>query len=149
MHGADGVDCEFCGPDAFADAEVRIENELCVYAGGRLGAEHETLPGSGIVVPKAHRESPFDLTPDEWVATRELVVVARRRNDERWSPDGFNLIWNVGAVGGQQVAHVHLHLVARFHDEPYAGRGARWWLKQPENLRPDPLAPGLGGAPPA
>lgn len=64
--------------------------------------------------------------------------------DERLNPDGYNLIWNVGPIAGQEVAHVHLHLIPRFHDEPLAGRGARWHLKQPENRRVDPAAPGHG-----
>lgn len=66
--------------------------------------------------------------------------------DERLSPDGYNLVWNVMPDAGQEVAHVHLHLIPRFHDEPYAGRGARWLLKQRENLRLVPLARGFGRA---
>lgn len=148
MQGRDGVDCDFCGPDVFTGAEVQIENDFCKFVAGRLGPEHETPPGSGLVVPFIHRETPFDLTPDEWAATGMLVAEARNVLDERWQPDGYNLIWNVGTVGGQEVAHVHLHVVGRFHDEPYAGRGARWWLKQPENRRPDPFAPGRAGSTP-
>ncbi len=64
--------------------------------------------------------------------------------DERLRPDGYNLIWNVKPDAGQEVAHVHLHLVPRFNDEPFTGRGARWHLKQPDNRRRDPLAPGKG-----
>src|SRR5690606_34840300 len=101
-----------------------------------------TLPGSGIICPKAHRETPFELTPDEWVDTQVILVQAKAAIDQRWKPDGYNLIWNIGPVGGQGVAHVHLLLVPRFRDEPFAGRGARWHLKQPENRRPDRSAPG-------
>lgn len=34
------------------------------------------LPGSGIIVPKAHRPSPFDFTPEEWAATHSLLLKA-------------------------------------------------------------------------
>jgi len=44
---------------------------------------------------------------------------------EYCDPDGFTLGWNVGAVAGQHVFHVHLHVVARFADESNAGRGIR------------------------
>ena len=144
MRGVGGRDCPFCGPHAFDDASVRIENDLCIYASGSSLEPPETLPGAGIVIPKAHRESPFELTHEEWTATGSMLAEARAVVHQRWSPDGYNLIWNVGRAGGQNVAHVHLHLIPRYHDEPYAGRGARWWLKQLDNRRPDPLAPGRG-----
>jgi hypothetical protein len=35
-------------------------------------------------------------------------------------------------------------VLLRFADEPRAGYGIRWWLRQPENRRPDPAAPGTG-----
>jgi histidine triad (HIT) family protein len=145
MHGEDGIDCEFCGIESFANAGLLIEDEHCFYAG--FGpVDPDVLPGSGIVVPRAHRESPFELTAAEWTATHSLIRRAKAAVDDRLRPDGYNLIWNVGDDGGQSQAHVHLHLIPRFHDEPYAGRGARWWLKQPENRRPVPHAPGLGQA---
>jgi hypothetical protein len=53
----------------------------------------------------------------------------------RPQPDGWNIGWNVEEVGGQDVMHAHCHLVPRYGDEAYAGRGMRWWLKQPENAR--------------
>jgi histidine triad (HIT) family protein len=53
--------------------------------------------------------------------------------DERYHPDGYNVGWNCGAVGGQIAMHAHLHVIPRFRQEPYAGRGIRYWLKQPEN----------------
>jgi hypothetical protein len=31
---------------------------------------------------------------------------------------------------GQEVMHAHLHVIPRFADEPYAGRGIRFLLKQ-------------------
>ena len=40
------------------------------------------------------------------------------------------------------MSHAHLHVIPRFDDEPQAGRGIRWAIKQTNNLRPDPDAPG-------
>jgi histidine triad (HIT) family protein len=51
-------------------------------------------------------------------------------------PDGFNVGWNCGPVGGQVIPHAHLHVIPRFADEPYAGKGIRHWLKQESNRRP-------------
>jgi len=145
VHGADGVACDFCNVATFRDAQLLIENELCFYASNVTPGDR-ILPGSGLVIPRAHRENPFDLTPEEWLATRSLLAHAKSLVDQRLRPDGYTLLWNVGRDAGQEVAHVHLHLIPRFHDEPYAGKGARWWLKQEYNRRPDPASPGLGRA---
>ncbi|MFB4288808.1 HIT family protein [Nonomuraea sp. ATR24] len=52
------------------------------------------------------------------------------------APDGWNVGWNVGPVGGQSVAHAHCHLVPRYAGEPFAGRGIRAWIKDPANRPP-------------
>lgn len=145
MRGTDGVDCPFCALDEFRDSDLFIETNHCLFASNGFEAP-DVLPGSGIVIPKTHRETPFELTPDEWSDTRVLLTGAKAVIDERFRPDGYNLIWNVGTDGGQEVAHVHLHLIPRFHDEPLAGKGARAHLKDPTNRRPDPSAPGQGHA---
>jgi diadenosine tetraphosphate (Ap4A) HIT family hydrolase len=53
--------------------------------------------------------------------------------DERYHPDGYNVGWNCGTVGGQIDMHAHMHVIPRFRQEPYAGRGIRYWMKQPAN----------------
>jgi histidine triad (HIT) family protein len=97
--------------------------------------EGEFLRGSGAIIPKAHRPTVFELTPDEIVATFELLRQARPLLDERYKPDGFNIGWNCYAAGGGG-PHAHLHLLLRFWDEPKAGQGIRWPLRQPDNRRP-------------
>lgn len=143
MHGENGIDCDFCDLEALRRSELFIDGDLVFFAANSFGAT-EVLPGRGLICPYAHREAPFDLTPDEWAATHRVMAEAKRIIDERLQPDGYNLVANVGADAGQTVAHAHLHVIPRFHDEPLAGRGARWHLKQPDNRRPDPTAPGQG-----
>lgn len=93
----------------------------------------ESPPGSLMVLPRAHRVAPWDLSVDEWSATQSLLRMMKLRVDEQHRPDGWNVGWNVGPVGGQSVEHAHCHLVPRYRDELYAGKGLRWWFKQPEN----------------
>jgi len=53
--------------------------------------------------------------------------------DEHYHRDGYNVGWNCWPAGGQIDMHAHMHVMPRFRQEPYAGRGIRFWLKQPTN----------------
>ena len=69
----------------------------------------------------------------EIVATFRLLALVKAQLDARWRPDGYNVGWNCGAVGGQTVMHAHLHVIPRFAQEPLAGQGIRAWLKSDAN----------------
>jgi diadenosine tetraphosphate (Ap4A) HIT family hydrolase len=128
---------------------VYFENEFCVYASTRDPRDPpDVLPGSGIVIPIAHRASPFDFTAEEWLATGELLVKAKAVQDARLAPDGYFLSWSPFPRVDEDVKHMHahLHVVPRFDDEPLANEGGRSAIKVPENVRPDPLRPGSGRA---
>lgn len=123
--------CPFCHPEGDANQKVVLENEFCRF----LQQPQKVLVGSGVIVPKQHRETLFDLTDEEWMATFSLVKQAKQLLDVRYHPQGYNLGWNTGRVAGQEVLHVHLHVIPRFEDEPLAGKGIRHWIKQAENSR--------------
>jgi histidine triad (HIT) family protein len=128
-------------------AEVYRENEHCVYSSTRDPRDtSDVLPGCGVIVPIEHRASPFDFTPEQWATTRELLLAAKEEWDERLAPDGYTLIWNCAAASGQETGHAHLHVIPPFDDEPLAGAGGRSAIELPENVRPDPFAPGNGRA---
>ena len=111
---------------------VILANELCLF----LQEPQRVLVGSGLIVPRAHRPTLFDLDADEWAATHSLLRQARELLDGLHRPQGYNVGWNVGATAGQEIFHAHLHVIPRFEDEPLAGKGIRYWLKQPGNARP-------------
>lgn len=127
--------CPFCQPAYDVKQRIVLENVSCRFL------QHETaqgvLEGSGVIVPKEHRSSPFELTAQEWHDTQELLVRARALLDASLAPDGYTLGWNVGEASNQSIGHSHLHVIPRFNDEPHAGKGLRHWLKQPENRRPE------------
>jgi histidine triad (HIT) family protein len=140
-------DCVFCGLTQFRAAEVCIENAFCLYASTRDPRDPpDVLPGCGVIIPLAHRLSPFDFTPEEWAATHELLLEAKAAQDERRAPDGYTLVWNCFSEVGQPPHHAHLHVIPRFDDEPLTDRGGRSAIKAPENRRPDPWRPGNGRA---
>jgi len=124
--------CPFCNIHLIPQQRVVLSSELCLF----LQMPQEVLAGSGVIVPKAHRETLFDLTPEEWQDTYALLQKVKALLDDQLAPDGYNVGWNSGKVAGQHIAHAHLHVIPRFADEPYAGKGIRHWLKQPENRRP-------------
>ncbi len=125
--------CPFCLP-LLDPAEIALGNAHCLF----LRGDEPVLVGSGMIIPRAHRETVFDLTPAEWAATFALLQAAKALLDAQYKPAGYNVGWNTGAVGGQTVFHAHLHVIPRYPDEPLAGKGIRHWLKQESNRRPDP-----------
>jgi histidine triad (HIT) family protein len=122
-------DCPFCLPAI--EPQIVVSDARCYAIWSR-----ETPEGSAMVLPRAHRPTMFDLTVDEWVSTRRLLDELRALIVARHHPDGWNVGWNVEPVGGQSIPHAHCHLVPRYADEPYAGRGIRAWLKEPGNRPP-------------
>ena len=126
--------CPFCRPEADPLQHVVLETTHCRLL--RHDGEQAVLRGSCVIVPKAHRESPFELTKQEWTELHVLLRQAKAHLDRELRPAGYTLGWNVGPVSHQTIPHAHLHVIPRYSDEPYAGRGLRHWLKQPENRRP-------------
>ena len=124
------MDCPFCPPKV-NDNVILLEDDLNLF----IDLEHSVLQGSGIIVPRAHRESAFDLTKEEIASTFSLLAKVKALLDAKYNPQGYNLGWNCGAVAGQTVFHAHLHVIPRYTSEPYAGKGIRYWLKQNSNRR--------------
>lgn len=72
-------------------------------------------PGHTLVVPRDHAASLADLDPETGgavFATAMRVAAALRRTALR--VEGVNLLLSDGAAAGQEVPHVHLHVVPRF-----------------------------------
>jgi len=124
--------CIFCDWKNDTYGTFLFENEYCVC----IEQPDPVLIGSCIIIPKAHRETVFVLNGEEWEATKQLLDRVKQYLDDKYKPDGYNVGWNCGAAGGQDVFHAHLHVIPRHADEPYAGRGIRSWMKREENRRP-------------
>ena len=124
------MNCPFCPPKV-NDNAILLENDLSLF----IDLKQSILQGSGIIVPKVHRQSTFDLTTEEITSTFSLLTEVKALLDTEYNPQGYNLGWNCGAVAGQTVFHVHLHVIPRYASEPYAGKGIRYWLKQESNRR--------------
>ncbi|UOR13486.1 HIT family protein [Halobacillus amylolyticus] len=125
--------CPLCHLKGDADQQIIFENETCYFI--QKESEQHVLEGSGLIIPKTHTETVFDLSAKQWSDSQQLLKKAKERLDELHSPDGYSVGWNTGETGGQSIPHAHLHVIPRYQDEPYAGKGIRYWIKQSNNAR--------------
>ncbi len=80
--------------------------------------------GHTLVVPRRLFASWFEATAAERAAIFELVDAVRRQLDASASPpQGYNIGINVGAVAGQTVAHLHVHVIPRYSGDVADPRG--------------------------
>ena len=122
--------CPFCLGNKLIRGKTLYEDQLWYYQ----EFEDLELKHGGMIIPKRHIATPFEISEKEWAALRKLLPKFKALIDT-YKPDGYNLGWNIGRVGGQNVNHAHLHLVPRYADEPLATKGIRHAFKQPSNRR--------------
>jgi histidine triad (HIT) family protein len=125
-----------CNLASEPDQQVVLSNSYCYFLQlEQSKVKGGQLEGAGLIVPKVHRETVFDLTEEEWLATYSLLQKVKQYLDKEHSPDGYNLGWNCGKIGGQHIFHAHLHVMPRYKDELLAGKGIRYLFKSEENRR--------------
>ncbi|MEU8231324.1 HIT domain-containing protein [Actinoplanes sp. NPDC048967] len=64
-----------------------------------------------LVIPKTHHRDVVALAADPGAAADVLAASAAVAEAEGLTGDGFRLIFNTGSHGGQEVFHVHAHVV--------------------------------------
>ena len=117
--------CIFCRLVAGEIPSARVFEDELTLAFMDLG---QVNPGHVLVASKRHAATLFELTADEAAAlmrTAQRIALAVRA---AFDPDGVMLLQANGAVAGQAVGHVHLHVVPR-----HAGDGIdfTWPRKEP------------------
>ncbi|KKR19017.1 MAG: hypothetical protein UT48_C0038G0004 [Parcubacteria group bacterium GW2011_GWE2_39_37] len=128
-------DCLFCNQEILKKEEV-MRNNSCVFLSSKGYNPEGVLEGAGVIIPFAHKATPFDLSDGEVVDMFNLLKEVKKYLDEKYEPSGYTLGWNIGKVSGQITPfHVHLHVMPRYDDEPLAGKGVRHFLKQKSNSR--------------
>ena len=84
--------------------------------------------GHALVVPKIVAASLYDLDEELQAELWSAVRRTRLLLAERFRPDGFNIGLNDGAVAGQTVAHVHIHVIPRYRGDATDPRGGVRWV---------------------
>jgi histidine triad (HIT) family protein len=73
---------------------------------------HPSAPTHILIVPNKEIATVNDLTEgDEQVAGRMLLVAKQLAAQEGVAEDGYRLIINCNRNGGQEVFHLHMHLI--------------------------------------
>lgn len=124
--------CPFCIDNNLLKVKVLYQDELWYIT----EMEEGSINNAAMAITKRHIESPFEINKDEWSKLQDIILEMKSQVDSKDMPQGYNIGWNIGSTGGQNVAHAHLHLLARYEDEPLAGKGIRFAFKQPDNKRP-------------
>ena len=124
---ADNSDCIFCRiVRKDLPCSVVFEDEV-ILAFMDIGPLAE---GHLLVIPKPHFENVSDLPADLMAAVAAHFPSLGRALMAVTGATGFNILANEGAVAGQEVGHVHFHLIPRADGD---GLGYRW---NPTNYPP-------------
>jgi ATP adenylyltransferase len=106
--------CVFC----LEAAGALGDDSLVVHRGDAVVVLLNKFPYSSghlMVAPMRHTPSLGDLSPDEAAEVHGLTVVALEALGRLFSPDAFNVGWNLGEVAGGSIAgHLHEHVVPRW-----------------------------------
>jgi histidine triad (HIT) family protein len=123
--------CPFCIENNLLRGDLLFENDLWYIT----NLEEGSIENATMAITRRHILTPFEINAEEWASLQNIIDTMKQLVDSKERPDGYNLGWNIEPAGGQNVAHAHLHLLARYGDEPLAGKGIRYAFKQPSNQR--------------
>lgn len=135
------VSCVFC------DILRGAAPASLVYADNQVAAFMDTrpvTPGHLLVVPRIHAASLAELTPELGAHVFEAgmsLAAAVRRSGVRC--EGVNLYLADGRAAGQEVGHVHLHIVPRFEGDGFGLRFGPDYFRPPERAALEAVAAGI------
>jgi histidine triad (HIT) family protein len=129
--------CLFC---RLANGDLRAH---VVHADESCVAFLDNAPaarGHTLVVPRRHVTDLWSADPETAAALGRACSIVARRIREKLRPDGLTMRQNTGAASGQNVFHLHVHLVPRWHGDGTIG----WPWPPPEDHDPDDVLRLLG-----
>ncbi len=73
---------------------------------------HPLAPVHILIIPKKHIGSINDLTRDDMQLAGKFIITAKEIGEKLGIKDsGYKLLFRVGKDGGQEVPHIHMHLL--------------------------------------
>jgi histidine triad (HIT) family protein len=76
---------------------------------------HPVAPVHVLMIPKIHIATLYDADERHQAVLGRLLVLAGKVARDEGATEGFRSIVNTGRVGGQEVYHVHLHVIGGPH----------------------------------
>ena len=105
------TDCIFCKIiNKEVPAEIVYEDDLVIA----FPDVHPIAPVHILFVPRSHIESINELTDDkngEMIAGRLIIAAKKVAKQLGIDSKGYKLLFRTGPHGGQEVPHIHLHLI--------------------------------------
>jgi histidine triad (HIT) family protein len=102
------MDCLFCKIAAGTLPVTRLYEDEHVLAFPDI---HPQAPTHILVIPKQHLASAAHATPQETPLLGQLLAAATEVARQQTLGNGYRLVINTGADGGQTVDHLHVHLL--------------------------------------
>ncbi|TNE89383.1 MAG: histidine triad nucleotide-binding protein [Gammaproteobacteria bacterium] len=110
------MDCIFCKIVA-----KEIPSNIA-YEDEHVLAFHDISPQAPthiLIIPKRHISTLNELSSGDNALISHMVLTATKlADDQGLAQDGYRLVWNCNEQGGQEVFHIHLHLMG--------GRAMHW-----------------------
>ncbi len=85
-----------------------------VYEDDELLAFHDIAPWAPVhilIIPKLHITSMVDVTLEHQALMGKMMAISPKLMRDLGVTDGFRHVVNTGRDGGQEVMHVHLHVM--------------------------------------
>lgn len=72
---------------------------------------HPAAPVHFLIIPKLHIESLAEIQEEHQDLLGRMLLAAPKVAKEQGCNDGFRTIINTGRIGGQEVFHLHFHIL--------------------------------------
>ena len=106
--------CIFCDIVAGkAEASIVYEDEFTMA----LMNQRQANEGHVLVIPKSHYRSIDELDDEMAAHLLQTVVKIARAINQSINPEGITLWQSNGQAAGQEIEHVHFHLLPRYMDD--------------------------------
>ena len=108
------MDCIFCKIVKGEIPAVQVYEDDCVLAFLDINPVNF---GHTLILPKAHYESLLAVPEDIVQKLAVVVQVVARAVQRAFEYEGFNILLNNGRVAGQEIPHVHFHVMPRVESD--------------------------------